>query len=1176
MRKWWKKMLHAYCIIVLLSGSVPQTVLASEDRQALCDMGEMADTGLQAGAMEPADGDGEMQGTETETEATGEESEGEEEEKEEEKNEEKEQINGENKDEDTDQEGDNDISSSTEIKDIVDEANGADTDQAEGEETEETENVMPGVADDSDQDPESGEMNETTETEEITGSEEGMESVADEILETGEPIQEDGELTAADFLDDVFDSEEPVGLLYAVGRSSIGISDTNPVAGQENSYDCTNGVQTWTVPASGRYRISCYGGLGGTQNLPGDTLSGGHGSVRQGTIRLEKGTVLYIHVGGNGGDGSRHSNGDPEGNPGSYNGGAGAGYDTSDLGNHGRYWTHGAGGGASDVRLGGNALDNQIMVAGGGGGANKKTGGSGGDSGSYNGRRLEGSDEGGGGGYYGGNAHQGGSSYVNTGYFTDVAESGGSTSGRVTIRLISLYPRMQLSAPTGWTNQDVTIRGTVLHNGEGLPGAYLSWEKNGSGADIWTAANTYNVSQNGTYKCRIRDNAGSITEQSITVSNIDRLEPVIKEITASEEEWTKEDVVLTALAEDAAATAQYGRSGLPAQAYLWGGVDASGNVIWGYGGREENEGEEEETKTDVQAESNAEQSGETKGEKPQPAPEWTAANTFTVSGNGTYVCRVRDTAGNVAETTYEVTNIDRLAPEMELCPSDKEWTREDITIETAGDDQEAQGPDGKSGIPGQGYAWGVMEAGGNITWFPAVEDADDDEEGGDAEGEETEETPDLEGGNTMAGDAIVSRETDRQEKDGDVEPPADGEQERSPVWTGQSTLNVSQNGTYVCLIRDGAGNETQKTIRITNMDRLVPEGVLKADTEGQVRKVVLTVTAQDGAATERYGSSGIQDYRWEMPGTGLGVWTEEKTCEAVKNGIYVCHVRDRAGNITSLTKTVANIDESPPKEGGSDSGTGGESDSGTGSGSGSEKPPADDPVKPMDDPEGPGPGGNPDPDISSLLRKLKGIFEEGGELPEGRQTRIARALPGRRVWGKEKDGENADEWRSGHAPEKGERKKTGHMKGDGYKGVMKEENPVPDMPAGRNFLRWLSALAAVFLGCLLLFVLFLILLYFTRSAEVLSENTDGEYVTIGRRGIFKRRDVWQIRIDRQLYARADTDAFAIRPWDAFVEKNKGEWMLVLWQDRQIPVMIEEEIRLNIPSGGEEKRGKGTE
>lgn len=979
--------------------------------------------------------------------------------------------------------------------------------EAEKEQTAEIENaeeIMEEIA---------GETEITEEiTEEAAKETDEMEETAEEIVEETEAGQEVAEMdmlleavqstggdqgaVATDIYDEAWETDWN-GTFYASARSSIGISSTNPVSGQINSYECTNGVQTWTVPENGRYRITCYGGTGGDQNLPGGSLSGGRGSMRQGIIRLEKGAVLYIHVGGNGLSGGRRSHGDPGGNPGSYNGGAAAGYDTSDLGNHGRYWTHGAGGGASDVRLGGNGLDNQIMVAGGGGGANKNTGGSSGDSGSYNGRRLNGTDEGGGGGYYGGNAHQGGSSYVNTGYFTDII-SGTSSSGLVTVQVVSLFPQIQLSAPTGWNNQDVTIRATVLHSGEGLPGAYLSWERDGSGADIWTADDTYPVSRNGIYHCKIRDNAGNVTEKSITISNIDHLEPVIQEITASEEEWTKGDVTLTILAEDAAGTAEYGKSGLPAQAYRWGALDESGDIIWGYGGRAEDDSKEEE--------------GETEEERPGSAAEWTASHTFVVSGNGTYICRIRDHAGNVAESTYKVTNIDRLVPEAELVSSTDEWVNGDITIEAVADDREAEGCDGKSGVQEPGYAWGVLDLSDNIVWFPA--EGGTDTEGG-SNGGGTNEPPDIE----------------------------DGAEEPSLIWSGKNVHTVSQNGTYICLIRDNAGNEIETQIQITNIDRLEPEAVLSIDTYEKVRKAVLSVEANDREATDKYGSSGIQDYCWEMPGSGTGVWTKEETCMVMQNGTYTCHVRDYAGNITSLMQVVTNIDEFPEDGDDSDS-------------EGRQLPQSIQTAEKINETDR---EEHAEPDMNTLLERIKGAFENNDGLQKTDQTLMpSAAMNKEKISGRENEKQKPDKWKKQEIPGNDGGRKTAGDDANEY-GQAGEADPSWD----GDFWHRPGVLTAMVLGGTILPLLFIILFYIMNLVEIRAMSLDGEYILTGYGRIIKQKHVYYIRIERHLTENSATDEFEIRPGRRFAGKRKGSRIRIFWEETglEADTWITDTIRL---------------
>ena len=104
----------------------------------------------------------------------------------------------------------------------------------------------------------------------------------------------------------------------------------------------------------GKYKLECFGGQGG---LPdgGANYVGGKGGYCKGEITFLSDVYLYLYVGGKGIDPISHVA------TGGWNGGANGGrYASGDTG--------GAGGGASDIRVGGTALSNRIIVAGGGGG----------------------------------------------------------------------------------------------------------------------------------------------------------------------------------------------------------------------------------------------------------------------------------------------------------------------------------------------------------------------------------------------------------------------------------------------------------------------------------------------------------------------------------------------------------------------------------------------------------------------------------------------------------------------------------------------------------------------------------------------------------------------------------------------------------------------------------------
>jgi|GEM_PF-289527 len=197
----------------------------------------------------------------------------------------------------------------------------------------------------------------------------------------------------------------------------IGYGENN---GDFQIFSFTGGEQTFTAGSSGIYTLEAWGAQGGD-----DGQTGGKGAYSKGTRYLNAGETLAVFVGGEGANCSVASGG-------GWNGGGNAG----DIG------CSGGGGGASDVRFGGNGLNDRIMVAGGGGGAGccGAAAGPGGGLAGINGSGLGGTQNaggagqgpgtlgqgghksgdggGGGGGYYGGGASYnddgggGGSSYI--------------------------------------------------------------------------------------------------------------------------------------------------------------------------------------------------------------------------------------------------------------------------------------------------------------------------------------------------------------------------------------------------------------------------------------------------------------------------------------------------------------------------------------------------------------------------------------------------------------------------------------------------------------------------------------------------------------------------------------------------------------------------------------------
>lgn len=923
---------------------------------------------------------------------------------------------------------------------------------------------------------ETGELKETEETGETTETGETEAGVTENPEETGEPEKE-GMPEGTEELESTEKVPGITGILnmttpllpesgtpaqaavFSLERSSIGISASDPKSGQQNVYEYTGGKVDFTVPVTGIYEIECRGAQGGTagggagrtneHGAGGEAISifaPAKGDTVSSRVLLEKGMVLRIDVGSIGGNGWASD---------MYNGGGGSGgYPDGRAGMYTDHW-----GGCK------NEYDGPAHCAWAG------TGGSGGSTCmEYKGNKIISAQGGRGGSVVmstcnrpnktvDGAAGGGYSALTDTGGIrwrrgelerTEQNVNPGNGRAVITLRMACVSFDLQAS-PDHWTNGDVTISALIRNPGEGLPADYIAWETDGSGTPLWTSGLSYQVSENGTYTCKVRDVLGNVVTGEITISHIDRRLPE-GEITADNTEWTRSDVTLEIAADDAEMTPAYGKSGLQKAPFSW---------------------QEDET-----------------GQ-----PVWTEEESLVVSQNGTYRCRIRDNAGNITECTFDVRNIDRIEPETVMLPSVTEWTNQDVVITALAEDAESA-KYGSSGIQEAGYAWGIVKADDEIIWMQ--ESAD-------------------------------------------------------PVWTGKESLVVSQNGTYVCRIRDRAGNEAETRIQIRNIDRLPPEAVVIAEPIKDTGWKALGISGRDKEATMQYGQSGIKDYCWETPDGKKGMFRPEDICIASQNGTYVCLVRDYAGNVARVSCQVSGIRKpsDPDKDTQKPD-------------SGKNPKPGEAAQEPTGQPDGPDQTDaekhETDRDPALLLERLKGLFRNREEEP----VREAAALPATMVPAgavtaeHETAREEGERWRRSHVPETGNRDGETEKKGKNRPVRAVHLLQDGDMP---------HHLAGVMAGALGGILLYVVLFYFLQGADILAMNVAGEYALIGRRRIVTRRGVFQVRIDRRLYARAETEAFAVRPGNRFIRRNKGEWMLVCCGDQKIPVLIAEEMKFTIPKKG---------
>lgn len=199
-------------------------------------------------------------------------------------------------------------------------------------------------------------------------------------------------------------------------------------------------------------------------------------------------------------------------------------------------------------------------------------------------------------------------------------------------------PSLQLSAPGGWTNQDVTV--TVTASDSESDVAELKYAFGQYDAEDFAAVTDtldpsgpkITVTQNGWLSVYAKDLAGNETVEQIQITNIDRSKPDIV-LTLSTHAPTNQDVTVTATATD----------------------DKSGVKLlkWAYGQKDE---------TFFQS------AGET------------FSGSFTATMNGTYTVYAEDNAGNRAIRHIQIDHIFKTGPTILLTPLTTAPTNQPVTV----------------------------------------------------------------------------------------------------------------------------------------------------------------------------------------------------------------------------------------------------------------------------------------------------------------------------------------------------------------------------------------------------------------------------------------------------------------------------------------------------------------
>lgn len=185
---------------------------------------------------------------------------------------------------------------------------------------------------------------------------------------------------------------------------------------------------------------------------------------------------------------------------------------------------------------------------------------------------------------------------------------------------------------TAWTNKNVTVRVNASDATSGLNNLPYSFD----GGATYQDSPAFVVGENATYSVIVRDKAGNTSGKSVTVGNIDRVNPVIAGVDCGDGKWSNKDVTINISASDAL-------SGLNDTAYSFdGGLS------------------------------------------------YLASSSFNASQNGDYFLVVRDKAGNTAKKTVHISNIDKKQPNISrFSPDDTEWTNQNVVLKVRASDSES-------------------------------------------------------------------------------------------------------------------------------------------------------------------------------------------------------------------------------------------------------------------------------------------------------------------------------------------------------------------------------------------------------------------------------------------------------------------------------------------------------
>lgn len=306
-------------------------------------------------------------------------------------------------------------------------------------------------------------------------------------------------------------------------------------------------------------------------------------------------------------------------------------------------------------------------------------------------------------------------------------------------------------------------------------------------------------------------------------------------------------------------------------------------------------------------------------------------NYFVATDNGKYTWYAKDHVGNESVAVTEVTNIDRLAPTLEVFTKQQGWTNRPIPVT-------ANAIDYQSGLnPGQ-FKWAAgqqtadyFNSNGTVitnNTFLASSNGKYTVYAVDKIGNETFQTLTIDQIDLTSPSINLTPSTESPtSQDVIIDVSAvDLESGLTELkwakgalaaadfaWEGivfKDSFPVSENDVYTVYARDIAGNESVQTIIITNIFKTEPSLTLSLSPKSWSNQpVAVNIHYADNG-------SGIAQLEWdkkELNGQRVVLGVNDTRFFVHENGIYTVYVRDKAGFEVSADIEVSHIDMEAPQ-----------------------------------------------------------------------------------------------------------------------------------------------------------------------------------------------------------------------------------------------------------------------